>query len=920
MASAQIKIGSVVLDCEAMELHRDGRKLPLGARACRILHALAKRPGQIVSASELMSAAWPNMIVEDVNLRVQIASIRKILSSNDCTAVSIKTVPREGYVLVASRGPADGDAVASGSRPFSIPRLLAPLIGRSEALSTVSSLMTENRIVTITGAAGIGKTSLALAAAGEWASAGRETAFVDLAAPMSSSQVAGKVYTALELDSRPQDVIAGIVRALKSRQLLLVIDNCEHVLEGVAETVRAIATGTDGVTILATSRESLNVAGEHVFPLGPLSYASSRERLNAATARTFPAIELFASSARARGQEFPVHDGNASHVAEICRRLDGIPLAIKLAAASCSIMTVGELARGLDDRFAFLTHGERSALPHHRTLQAAIDWGYDLLSESEARVFRGLGAFRNAFSLSDAQEVAGGPSLGPAAFADAMASLVAKSLVATDLATEPATFRLLETNRIYALLKLEELGERESVAQRHALYTLKRLVSANAMARADGIAMFRRLVDDWRGAHDHAVGSGQHGLALSLLRQAIAVSELHMGSEFVARADATFALADENQSRQADLDELAIRIFYAMTISQVVSIVLPSSYARIADSSRRALHLAKTYDLFPEQLNVLWTLIYSATGRADMHELRRATDEFVRTASLLGDAPALATAGRVEGGAAFWLGDFDRSLQTTTRSIANPRAGRHSRMPEVFAHYPAALTMRALALWATGRFEEARTDIEMAATVAEEIRHAPTKRWLHVVGRIPIAVWSGEFELSRRLLGEIDQLATETSNPGWVTDLHNWELAISALEETGGSYGSPSMAWRAPTPWQADMQTTMHCCFHRPSDMARIKLNGDHWCAAEHFRAAGEQLLGARSPDYAEVKRLFLAALAIADRQNAVAWQIRARVSLARLYRMSGDPGQIAQILQPVFDSFASDSLNADVRIAWALA
>lgn len=921
MAEAQISIGSAVLDCEAMELRSDGKKLPLGVRACRILHALATRPGQIVSTTDLISSAWPNTIVEDVNLRVQIAALRKILSSDPGSNTTIKTVPREGYVFVASHGePPDARPIAGGLLQRPIPRLLAPLIGRSEELSMVSALMNDNRIVTITGAAGIGKTSLALTVAASWVSTGMEVAFVDLAAPMGSPQVAGKVHAALELEDRPQDIIAGIVRALQSRQLLLVIDNCEHVLEGVAEIVQAIAGGTSGVTILATSRESLDVAGEHVFPLGPLPYGSGRERLSAEAARSFPAIELFASSAKARGQDFPVHDGNASQVAEICRRLDGIPLAIKLAAASCSIMTVGELARGLDDRFAFLTHGERSALPRHRTLQAALDWGYELLSDAEARVFRALGAFRNAFSLKDAREVAGSRSLGPAAFSDVMASLVAKSLIATDFATEPAMFRLLETNRIYALLKLDEVGERESVAQLHAIGTLKRLKEANAISQEEGIAMFRRLVDDWRGAHDHAIDSGQRGLALLLLRQAIAVSELPMGPEFIVRCEATFGLVSKNQSRNEEHDELQIRIFYAMTISQIISVDAPSMYLTITDSSRKALNLARAHDLLPEQLNLLWSLIISATARTDMQELRQLTNEFMRTASLLNDPLAQASADRLDGAAAYWLGKFDHSLQSLSRSIAEPQTRERFQTIHGFAHVPWALTMRARTHWALGNFEEAKADIEMAATVVDEMGHAPTRRWVLLVGRLPIALWCGELQRSRRLLSDLDQLATETSNPGWTGDVPYWDMVISGLDATGASYSSPSIAWQPPNLWQADMQTALHCGFHRPADLARIESSGDHWCEAEHLRSAGEQLLAARSPDFLEVERLFHAALAIADRQNAAAWQIRARVSLARLYRVKGNEAQSAQVLKPVLDRFSSDSSNVDVRIAWRMA
>ena len=504
MNGAQLPIGSFNLDCEAMELYRQGQKVLVGGRACRVLHALAMQPGQVVSVPDLMSAAWPGLQVEDVNLRVQIAALRKALAEGAEDSPSIKTIPREGYVLVLPRTSEEAPLCREGHKTLAAPRLLKPLIGRSRELDDVAILLARNRIVTLTGSAGIGKTSLALAAADQWSKAGGENVFVDLAVPMTSADVPARVFAALEINESPQDLIAGMVRALRSEHLLMVIDNCEHVLDGVAGIAQALAAGTEHVTVLATSRESLDISGEHVFALEPLPCAPAGVRLGAEAARQFPAIELFVNSAKARGMMFPIHDGNASQVAEICRRLDGIPLAIQLAAASCSVMTVGELARGLDDRFTLLNRGERNALPRHRTLRAALDWGFDLLSADESTVFRNLGIFRGAFSMVDAAHVAGADLSAAIPFGDLMAMLVAKSLVTVDISVEPAAFRLLETTRLYALTKLEESGDRDRTAERHARNTLSRLQSAQPASASGKPDIFPRLVDDWRGAHDYA--------------------------------------------------------------------------------------------------------------------------------------------------------------------------------------------------------------------------------------------------------------------------------------------------------------------------------------------------------------------------------------------------------------------------------
>ena len=789
MNGAQLIIGPFELDCEAMELCRQGEKVPLGGRACRVLHELARRPGQVVSVPNLMEAAWPGLQVEEVNLRVQISALRKALRQGAGEQPSIRTIPREGYVLVMPRKQGESSQTGAPCKSLFVPRLLSPLIGRSSELNELSALLAFHRIVTISGAAGIGKTSLALAATARWSENGGTSVFVDLAVPMKSADVPGKVFAALEIEERPQDLTAGIVRALRSETLLLVLDNCEHVLDGVSALAQALAAGTGGVTVLATSREALDVSGEHVFVLNPLPYAPAGVRLGADSARTFPAIELFIASARARGQTFPIHDGNASHIAEICRRLDGIPLAIQLAAASCSVMTVGELARGLDNRFTLLNRGERTALPRHRTLRAALDWSFDLLSEEEARVLCGLGIFRNAFTMSHAEQVVGAGLSGSTPFADLVAMLVAKSLVVVDVESEPASFRLLETTREYALAKLEQSNDHDSLAERHAQNTVARFPYAPPGSEKEKNEIFRRLIDDWRGAHDFALDTRQRSLALTLLRQATLMSELNMGPEFATRVDATLELCGQSVTPAENLDELVVRIFYSSTISRVGNVDLLSMYERVKDCSSRALEIARAHALLPEQLEALWTLMYSATGRSDMQDLQDSVNSFAEIALKLGDSSALLSSVRLQGVAAYWSGRLLCALEFMDAAISSSKRLEAPDIIHGFAHIPSALTMRARTNWLLGNFDAAIVDMELAESVGEEIGHLPSRNWVRLIGSFPIAIWSGNWNKARELLAEAVQLAIEHSIPGWSRDLHYWEAAITALMARGHSPG-----------------------------------------------------------------------------------------------------------------------------------
>ena len=392
-----------------------------------------------------------------------------------------------------------------------------------------------------------------------------------------------------------------------------------------------------------------------------------------------------------------------------------------------------------------------------------------------------------------------------------------------------------------------------------------------------------------------------------------------MGPEFATRVDATFERCGLAMTQSENLDELAIRIFYSNTIARGINIDLLSMYERVKACSLRALEIARTHALLPEQLAALWTLIYSATGRSDMGDLQKNTDLFASTALQLGDTPARLSSIRLQGVAAYWSGHFRPSLEYLSSAIAAFERAQAPSLIHGFAHLPSALTMRARTHWALGNFDAATEDMVLAERVAEEIGHAPTRQWVCLVGSIPIAIWSGDWRRARQHRNLVDARALEYSNPGWSRDMNYWEVAISALERSCGSYGSPPIDWDSPTPWQADMQSAMHCGFHRPEDLARVQKNPNLWCAAEHYRAAGEQYLATRSGDVQSGAKMLWAALEISQRQGALAWEIRSRISLARHYGADGDRRKTAAMLQPILDRFAKDSVNADVRLAWKM-
>jgi DNA-binding winged helix-turn-helix (wHTH) protein len=351
----------------------------LGSRALEILIALVDRPGELVGKEELIARVWRSTFVEEGNLKFQIGGLRRALGDGRGGRRYIATSPGQGYRFVAPVTVAETSTPAAAApspaptlQLHNLPAQLTRLIGRADAVRRIIAQVQRHRLITIVGPGGIGKTSAALAAAealidshpdGVW--------LVDLAPVANAGLVATTLASVLGFDIRSDDPVPGLIAALEDRQLLLVLDNCEHVIEAAATLAAAILRGAAGVHILATSREPLRVEGEHVQRLPPLSSGAPSGPLGAAEALAFPAAELFVERTAERLGEFELTDEDAPVVADICRKLDGIPLAIELAAARVETFGVRGLAARLDDRFRFLTHGRRSGPPRHRTLRRA---------------------------------------------------------------------------------------------------------------------------------------------------------------------------------------------------------------------------------------------------------------------------------------------------------------------------------------------------------------------------------------------------------------------------------------------------------------------------------------------------------------------------------------------------------------------
>ena len=458
----------------------DRQPATLGARAFDLLLTLVERRDRLVTKNELLELVWPGLVVEENNLQVHISALRKVLGQE-----AISTVPGRGYrfTLEPTQVETPLPATARVAR-HNLPAPVSSFVGRERELSDLRAMLASHRLVTLVGIGGIGKTRLALQLASGAADAYADGVwFVDLAPVSDPSLVANAVATALGVPEEPgRPVIESLHRFITDRALLLILDNCEHLVLACAQLARDLLQAGRSVTILATSREPLHISGEMTLPLATLPAPDPAGERLLDSLNEYAAVRLFLDRAVAVRPDFALSHENAVTVARICHDLDGIPLALELAAARARSMSTESIAARLTDRFALLKGGDRTVLPRHQTLRATLDWSYDLLAPPERALLQRLSVFAGGFVLDAAEAVGAGDDLAPGDVLDALDHLVDKSLVAFDAQKE--RYRLLETVRQYALERLAESGDEAHTRDRHLDYYIA--LAEHARGKLDG--------------------------------------------------------------------------------------------------------------------------------------------------------------------------------------------------------------------------------------------------------------------------------------------------------------------------------------------------------------------------------------------------------------------------------------------------
>jgi len=761
--------------------------------------------------------------------------------------------------------------------------------------------------------------------------------FVDLA-PVADPRLAmSALASVLGLAIDSESPLPSLISFLRNKEMLLLFDNCEHVVEVAAGMAEEIYRRAPNIAILATSREPLRVEGERVHRLLPLEVPNTTANVTAKEAFAFPAIQLFVERAAANSNAFTLDDANAPLVADICRRLDGIALAIEFAAGSLDTFGIRGLAAGLDDRFRLLTRGRRTALPRHQTLSAMLDWSYELLPESERVVLRRLAVFGGGFILASAQAIVA-TDIDAKSFADIMANLVAKSLVTADVGGAVVRYRLLDTTRAYGLDKLRQAGESDLFARRHAerfrdMFE-RAAVEWETRPTDELLVTYAPRIDNVRAALDWAFSPrGDAAIGVALTIAAVPLWRL-------------MSLMEECRSRtQRALDSLqplaspgtreAMQLFAALGAALRYD---KDAGSRIEEIWTKALAIAEHVDDTDYQMRCLSGLRNVRLSEGNVRETLSLARRFKDVAARTADPTNLLIGDRMIGDALHFLGDLSGArlhVENVLRHIGP--AHREHIIRFVYDQRVLAYHLLAEILWLQGLPDQAMHVAERNVGYAQSLSHELSL--CNALGQCacPIALFVGDLAAAERYVSMLLDHSARQGLPLW----HATGRCFDAVRRIKlGDTVAGSAALRAGLDELLETRfVTRYVAFlaelaeayGRAGDITngqaaidlaldRCQHNEEFWYIAELLRIKGELILiENRSNAAASAEETFSDSLGRASRQGALSWELRTATSLARLYRDRGDADAARLVLTVVLSRFTEGFASADLIAAKTL-
>jgi len=936
-----ITFGPFSLVASERILTRNGARVEIGARTFDTLMALLSQPNAIVSKRELMAGVWPDAIVEEGSLRFHIAALRKALGDGEDGARYIATVAGRGYCFVApiarSNDRRPEPAQVAARFPYAnLPGRLIRMVGRIDDVPRLAAQLTSDRLVTIVGAGGVGKTTVAVAVAHEVIEAfAGAVLFVDLGMLNDPKLAATAVASMLGLSIQTDDATPTLIAYLKDKQFLLVLDTCEHLIEAVAALASHIRNAAPGVHILATSREALRVEGEHIYKLDPLACPPEDPMLTAAVVHTFPATQLFMERAAASGARFDLSDAEAAIMARICRKLDGVALAIELAAGRVEAHGLQQTAALLDQRLTLLWPGQRTAPPRQKTLQATLDWSYGLLTPLERAVLRRLAVFVGHFTIEAALAVVAGGTIDDAVVFGAIDSLVAKSMVATRPIGAMMRYRLLDTTRAYALQTGDDDLDIAELAIRHATYYRRWLEEtgiewptlSTGAQRAPHFAGLNnvRAALEWCFGSDGNVAIGV-GLAAAAAPVFLAMSLLTECHRWSQRA----ILALDEKTR-GGIEEMHLQSGLGM------SLMFTRGHTEVARAAfTRSLGIAEQRGDLHNQMLLLGPLhmFHFRTGdfRTSLHYAERSS----AVAANSEDPAAIALGHCLTGISLHSMGNLKSAraeLEATRRHA--PGSHRTRTIYLGFDYYNWAGIALARTLWMQGHPTQAVERLRQTVSDAEQLDHTVT---LTIVLHWAAALflWTGDLLSAERHLDRfISRAETHSMGPYLAVGRGlKGDLAIRRGDARSGVEDLQACLEKLHAARYELITTSLNLALARglaalgriaegialiEETVRLVETNGDLAFMPESLRVKGQLLLSLPSPDHDGAHNCLKESLELSRRQGARGWELRTAIDLSTLIAARGQRDSARALLQPVVDQFVEGSETEDLKSANSL-
>jgi predicted ATPase/DNA-binding winged helix-turn-helix (wHTH) protein len=927
-------------------LEKNGTPLNIGSRALDILITLLECAPEVVSKRELVRRTWGDLVVDEGSLRVHITALRKQLDDGDSSVSYVSNVHGRGYCFAGAVTWAAPEATPKQT-PRAVPRLpREPLlmVGRDNAVGELAARLKKQRFVSIVGAGGIGKTTVVLALAHQLLPKFQGAVhFLDLATIEDPRLLASTLAAHLGLVS--DQPLPDILTFLREQRLLLVFDNCEHVIGAIATLTENIFRDAPQVHILATSREALRAEGEQVHHLPPLECPPPDvESLTATRALSFAAVQLFVKQVTDSGHPYELTDSDVPTVAQICRRLDGIPLALELAASRVEVYGVQGTASLLDKHFRLLWHGRRTALPRHQTLGATLDWSYKLLSGTEQLVFRRLAIFVTGFSLAALPVASEG--LDAAEVTEALATLVDKSLVTIGGATE-MRYRLLETTRAYAWQKLIESGEDQKIAHRaceHLFYAIEKFGSEVwARPSPESIDFFLSNLSDLRAALDWCFSDqGDKGLGAKLTG-ASACLFLQAGLLLECGAWTERALGVLDASSRGTRPELELLACFAA--SSILPTPLPAHRTRPAPhgwsimvtrgnvpavhaAMVRALDIAERLKSAPMELYLLQLYFTWQTRSGDFHGLRETAGRIATVTKQVTD-PLADAIGNYYLALSYFATGNNREVQRHAQLTLAAPSHLSKLNLATFEDFNGARAISAANLWVLGYPDQALMAALQVVQDADELNH-PASTCHVLMAALLIGLETGHLQRADELIQRLSSLVTKhrgftsfvggeaclaVSRGDLSRGIQLLQTAIAALHQEGFEpYRAQFTVYLVEGLARAGKHEAAHTAICEA--VARADTRGDMLDLSTLLRVKGEVLSSKPGPHATEAETCLQRALQLANEHGWLSLELRSGIGLARLWAARGEISRARALIEPIFSRFSEGFQTRDLLAA----